>query len=89
MCGTHGLQPAVVELVGGDVRPRTDNAIFGTGHEATSDAHLSGDLMWTLLDLRLQQNRLTQRTDEGIFFDDIGKSNRESNIVSCRTAEGL
>lgn len=60
-CGTHGLQPAVVELVGCDIRPWSDNAVLGTGHEAAGDAHLSGDLVWTLLDLRLQQDRLTQR----------------------------
>lgn len=58
-CVTHGLQPAVMELVGSDIGPRSENEVLGTGHEAAGDAHLSGDLVWTLLDLCLQQDRLT------------------------------
>lgn len=91
-CGTHGLQPVVVELVAGDVRPRTDNAVLGAGHEAAGDAHLSGDLVWTLLDLRLQQDRLTQRTDEGIFSRGHGESLLllgSSTLISCEGADGL
>lgn len=76
-CRTHGLHPAAVELVGGDVRPRTDHAVLGAGHEAAGDAHLSGDLMWTLLDLRLQQDRLTYRTDKGLFSEDIEEASSQ------------
>lgn len=91
-CGTHGLQPAVVELVAGDVRARTDKAVLGAGHEAAGDAHLSGDLVWTLLDLRLQQDRLAQRTDEGIFSRGHRESlllPRSSTLTSCEGADGL
>lgn len=59
--GTHRLQPSVVELVGGDVRPRTEHAVLDAGHKAAGKAHLSGDLVWTLLGLRLQQDRLAKR----------------------------
>lgn len=51
---TYSSQPPFMILVCSEVFARRDQLVIHTGHVAADPGHLSGDVDWTLLSLRLQ-----------------------------------